>query len=43
MAFNVYDRQNVAYHQYETVVGSAAMNDVMLMRRAFNVSLRVGF
>jgi len=41
--FNVYDRQNVAYRDYEPVGGSFTDSDVLLMRRTLNVLLTVGF
>jgi hypothetical protein len=41
--FNVYDRDNVWYKDYEYATDSLTSNDVLFMGRAVNVYLRVGF
>lgn len=41
--FNVYDRKNVAYYEYDTTGETLTGNEVLLMGRALNVRLRIGF
>jgi RNA polymerase sigma factor (sigma-70 family) len=41
--FNVYNRDNVLFHDYETVGSSYGVSDISMMRRAVNVFLKVGF
>lgn len=41
--FNVYDRKNVLFTEYETAGGTALSQEVTAMRRAANVFVRVGF
>lgn len=41
--FNVYDRANVAYEDFEVAGPSLLTTDTFLMRRAFNAFLRVRF
>jgi ferric enterobactin receptor len=41
--FNVYDRQNIAYRDYEIAGASFAASDAVLMRRTLNVLLTIGF
>jgi hypothetical protein len=41
--FNVYDRQNVAYTEYQVANAAVTSTDVLLMRRAINVFVRFGF
>jgi len=41
--FNVLDRDNVWYTDYQAAGDEVAINDVLLMGRAVNVVLRVGF
>jgi hypothetical protein len=41
--FNVYNQQNVWYSEYHTVSQSMASNDIVLMGRALNVFVRIGF
>jgi hypothetical protein len=41
--FNVYDRQNVAYTEYQVANEAVVSNDVLLMRRAVNVFARFSF
>ena len=41
--FNVYNRDNILFHDYETVGSSYSLSNVSMMRRAVNVFLKVGF
>jgi hypothetical protein len=41
--FNVYDRQNIASFDYEAAASTAIVSQTNLMRRAFDIFLRVGF
>jgi len=40
---NAYDRQNVAYREYEIVAGSMAATDVPLMRRVVDAHIKLAF
>lgn len=41
--FNVYDRQNIAYYDYESAGATALTSQTELMRRAGDIFFRVGF
>jgi len=41
--FNVYDRKNIAYTEYQVANAAVVSNDVLLMRRAANVFVRFTF
>jgi len=41
--FNVYDRKNIAYTEYQVANAAVVTNDVLLMRRAVNVFARFTF
>jgi hypothetical protein len=41
--FNVYNRENVWFREYQTVGPSATVDNIMLMGRAANVYIRFGF
>ena len=41
--FNAYDRQNIAYTEYQVANTAVTSNDVLLMRRAVNVFVRFAF
>ena len=41
--FNVYDRRNVGYTEYQVANAAVVSDDVLLMRRAANVFLRFAF
>lgn len=41
--FNVYDRKNIAYTEYQVANAAVVSNDVLLMRRAINVFVRFAF
>ncbi len=41
--FNVYDRQNILFYEYETAGQSLTPHDVTMMGRSLNLFFRVGF
>ena len=41
--FNVYNRDNILFYDYQTVGSSYSQSNVSMMRRALNVFLKVGF
>ena len=42
-AFNVYDRKNISFRQYEAASTSLTTKDITLMGRAVNIFVRFGF
>ena len=41
--FNVYDRDNILFYDYETVGSAASASPVFMMHRAVNVFFKFGF